>query len=358
MVDSAPVPGSRAGSAIPRISGLNAEERKSVERLLKSPNQLAQTLQEVAFTNKWCKKDKPYSGVWLARGTGYPIVGRFFIKQIGLDKVEGFVEQESRAKIFGKCNKDWFDLNVQWSNGDLTHVGVAYNPESKDAKQLQGRMNPIRTSLKFPYVHYRLIPGTSEYDEDFGNKGSLNKYVIDAKAKDLYDKLLNNIYAVSELYECISFKRLADLFSMDVKSAESLAQCLLKCGQVTGAVDQEDQMVIFQKQKEALKKFNAQVREICVLVQGAYDAILKEHPSRKKRSKKYKKSGGSSSKREKAAAAAAGTNNAGPGPTEKNRGGNSSSNGATSNAKNGCNASNVDDNKGKNNAKKEMMETE
>jgi len=197
-----------SSTKIPRVERLSPDERKEVERMLKAANQLAQTLQEVAFTNQWCIKDKPYSGVWLARGTGYPIVGRFFIKQIGLDRVEGFVEQESRAKIYGKCNKDLFDLNVQWSNGDLTNIGVAYNPETKESTQLQGRMNPIRTSLKFPYVHYRLIPGTNEYDEEFGNKGSLNKYVIDAKSKDLFDKLLDNFNAVSQLYENISFERL------------------------------------------------------------------------------------------------------------------------------------------------------
>jgi len=66
---------------------------------------------------------------------------------------------------------------------------------------------------------------------------------------------------------------------MDAKGAESLAQCLLKCGQVTGAVDQEDQMVIFEKPREALKKFNGQVREVCMLVQESYDAILKDVPS-------------------------------------------------------------------------------
>eukprot|EP00467_Chlorarachnion_reptans_P005973 CAMPEP_0114524812 /NCGR_PEP_ID=MMETSP0109-20121206/22066_1 /TAXON_ID=29199 /ORGANISM="Chlorarachnion reptans, Strain CCCM449" /LENGTH=268 /DNA_ID=CAMNT_0001706303 /DNA_START=167 /DNA_END=973 /DNA_ORIENTATION=+ len=257
------------------------EERKSVEGMLKSANQLAQTLQEVAFTNKWSKKDKPYSGVWIANGTGYPIVGRFFIKQTGLDRLEGFVEQDSRAKIYGKCDKQKFDLNVQWSNGDLTNVGVSYNPETKESKQLEGKMNLLRTALNFPYIQNRLIPETSEYEESFGNTGSLNKYGINAKEKELYDKLLNNINAVSQLYENISFERLGNLFGLDTKGAESLAQCLLKCGQVTGAVDQEDQIVIFEKPPEALKKFNGQVRDVCTLIQESYDAISKQHATGK-----------------------------------------------------------------------------
>jgi len=39
-------------------------------------------------------------------------------------------------------------------------------------------------------------------------------------------------------------------------------------------------MVIFEKPREAMKKFNSQVREVCSLVQGTYDAIVKIDPKR------------------------------------------------------------------------------
>ncbi|GAB5354743.1 hypothetical protein AAMO2058_000145400 [Amorphochlora amoebiformis] len=264
---------------IPRIQPLTQEEVESVERMLKSANELAETLKEVAFTNKWCKGKQKYSGVWNARGTGYPIVGRFFIKQIGVDRLEGFVERESRAKVFGKCEKNMFDMTVQWNNGDMTHVGLKYNAETKESKQLSGLMNATGRSMRFPFLHYTLIPGTNEY-ADSTNTGSLDKKGIDSKSKDLYDKLLNNLSVVSKLYENISFERMAELFGMDTKGAQSLAECLLKCGQVTGSIDQEDQLVIFETPREATKKFNTQVREVCSLIQQTHDSVVKLDPSR------------------------------------------------------------------------------
>mmetsp|Transcript_983 Transcript_983/g.1402 ORF Transcript_983/g.1402 Transcript_983/m.1402 type:complete len:269 (-) Transcript_983:98-904(-) len=261
-----------AEAKIPKIVKLAAEEVKIVVAKLATANQLAETLREVAFTNKWCKKQEPYSGVWMAHGVGYPIVGRFFLKHKGTDEIEGFVEQESlKNRIFGKFSKEnsTFDLTIQWANGDMTHVGA------QDSKEQLGRMNVHRTTLEFPYTHYRVIPGTSEYDET-NNKGTLQRYLINAKNKKLFDKLLDNIYAISQLYENISLKRLANMFGLDLKSAELLTQCLLKCGQVTGAIDQEDQMIVFERQRDATKNFNAQVRNVCNLVQSVHDEIIEQ----------------------------------------------------------------------------------
>ena len=268
-------------SKIQQIERLTQDERKRVKELLQDANQLAQKLIEVAFANKHTKAEFPYSGVWLARGGGYPIVGRFFLVQT-LDSISGYVESESRAKISGKCNESKFDLTVQWANGDITHVGNGYNEKQRQLEPLQGRMNgAMRATLNFPYVHNHLDQETGQYaSPEHGYKGSLQRLSMDAKAKGLYDKLLGNMDAVSQLYENVSFKRLAGLFNMDQESAEAFAQCLLKSGQVTGSIDQVDQMVIFEKPREALSKFNTQVREVCTMVQKTYDVLKKKRETK------------------------------------------------------------------------------
>lgn len=247
-------------------------------------------MQEYYFLRKWSSDATPLAGVWDCRGGAYPITGRFFIKQTGPSRLEGFVDNEANS-IRGNTVEDTvegvrkrnLDFIVQWAKGDITYVGFRLN-DKEDRLNMQGELTPVgRThQLSFPYLHDSLVKtddiANTETDyESSGGTGKLMKKHYSEAQHSLFHKVLNNMERISHLYPSIGFRDLAKIFRTEDTTAETIAGVAIASGVVNGYIDQMNASVTFESEP-VLTQFNNQVGKLCSKIQSTCEKILAAHP--------------------------------------------------------------------------------
>eukprot|EP01136_Pigoraptor_vietnamica_P038491 Opistho-1_new@107890 len=88
----------------------------------------------------------------------------------------------------------------------------------------------------------------------------------------------HNLRAASRLYKSIAFAELGALLEISPEKAEKIASQMITEGRMSGSVDQIDGLILFETANMALPSWDAQVRDICLQVNGIIDHIVQRHP--------------------------------------------------------------------------------
>ena len=93
----------------------------------------------------------------------------------------------------------------------------------------------------------------------------------------VYDRAIvqHNLLAASRIYESVSFKQLGLLLDIEPAKAEKIAAKMIVEGRLEGAIDQVDNMLLFETEAEQLTAWDHRLKGICDSVAKVAEQIEK-----------------------------------------------------------------------------------
>jgi len=88
----------------------------------------------------------------------------------------------------------------------------------------------------------------------------------------------HNMLAASKIYNNIKFDQLGVLLSIGAKEAESLAATMIEGRRMKAVIDQVEGLVEFQGATAGLDVWDAQIRDVCSVVNSLVDSITTKSP--------------------------------------------------------------------------------
>jgi len=94
----------------------------------------------------------------------------------------------------------------------------------------------------------------------------------------------HNLFAASKIYNNVRFDLLGSLLGISAKEAEKIASKMIEQGQISGSIDQIENIIEFTEAESGsatLTAWDGQIQELCIMVNRVLEHIAKKHPQYK-----------------------------------------------------------------------------